>query len=706
MRINSIHCRDFLSFQQVDLDLSTVSSVVFVGKVGSGKSGLAFDATTFALYGESRYSTLDRAIRRGADTCVVRLEFESNGIDYVVERTRRRRQRTSLALYRNGDLMSRSEGDADSTHHTLKQTQSVINRIVGLDYSAVLAGPFMMQNKSDYLTSLKSSDAINIFLSLVGLDIYEKPQSMAADRAKAALAVAQELGQQAEQIEALVAEESDAKSELITAQAEMAVATAVREEIAGKISDVKARIAELRERANHVKTLRDSVASLADRIKSDTAARDKLVSQLSDAHSVAGSARPTSATATSGPSQEDIDAARAASESEQTLRQELAAVRARVASETATLTGMTDRAKWLQQVPCGGEGIYATCMFIATAPSKKQLAEQTKRVSDLNSDVARITARINGAGTRYEAILATSRAASAERATREAQVATWQTRVENAKQLVESGNDTLRRLSTQIERDKSHLSRLAAQLNTTSADDSDMDAAVNEQRSLEAQFDERRQTIELLYAPAVQEKTARVNQIVAAKETLPGIDRKYREKQAEANTYKVLAQAFHRNGIPRLILDSAIPSIEDTANRILSRMPDGYVLHVKTRREKVKGGTTDDLDIQVTINGEDQPYEGLSGGEKFRVDFALRIALSELVARRGGASVKTLILDEMDRGGQDSEGIEALTDALSSVMVDFGLVIAISHIPEIIEKFPAEVRVEKRNGISTAVLLS
>ena len=42
--------------------------------------------------------------------------------------------------------------------------------------------------------------------------------------------------------------------------------------------------------------------------------------------------------------------------------------------------------------------------------------------------------------------------------------------------------------------------------------------------------------------------------------------------------------------------------------------------------------------------------ELFSGGEAFRINFALRIALSKMLARRAGARLRTLVIDEQFKG--------------------------------------------------------
>ena len=45
----------------------------------------------------------------------------------------------------------------------------------------------------------------------------------------------------------------------------------------------------------------------------------------------------------------------------------------------------------------------------------------------------------------------------------------------------------------------------------------------------------------------------------------------------------------------------------------------------------------------------------MSGGEAFRVNFAIRVAMSKILARRAGARLQTLVIDE-GFGSQDVQG--------------------------------------------------
>ncbi|MBI3954339.1 MAG: SMC family ATPase, partial [Chloroflexi bacterium] len=160
-------------------------------------------------------------------------------------------------------------------------------------------------------------------------------------------------------------------------------------------------------------------------------------------------------------------------------------------------------------------------------------------------------------------------------------------------------------------------------------------------------------------------------------------------------TYELLAQAFGKGGIPAHIIEAAVPEIEAEANRLLARMTDNRMhLDIQTQRERKSGGAIETLDIRVSDELGTRPYELFSGGEAFRVNFALRIALSKLLARRAGAPLPTLIIDE-GFGTQDGAGRERLVDAINAIQDDFQRILVITHLDDIRDAFPVQIEVTK-----------
>lgn len=181
-----------------------------------------------------------------------------------------------------------------------------------------------------------------------------------------------------------------------------------------------------------------------------------------------------------------------------------------------------------------------------------------------------------------------------------------------------------------------------------------------------------------------------------ARDELAGRQQEHQKLQEERALYHELVSAFGKNGLQALIIENALPEIQDEANRLLGRMTDnGMKVLLRAVRSGQSGkGDIETLDIRIWDDLGERPYEMYSGGEAFRVNFAVRIALSRLLTKRAGAQLQTLILDE-GFGSQDAKGRERLVDAIQSVQDEFRLIIVISHIEELKDAFPARVEVVK-----------
>ncbi|MFA5074745.1 MAG: SMC family ATPase [Candidatus Babeliales bacterium] len=172
-------------------------------------------------------------------------------------------------------------------------------------------------------------------------------------------------------------------------------------------------------------------------------------------------------------------------------------------------------------------------------------------------------------------------------------------------------------------------------------------------------------------------------------------DKKIELLEVESQDYQILAQAFGKNGIQALLIEEAIPQIEEEANNILSKLTDNQAqIFIESLRDLKNGGVKETLDIQISDLAGIRPYEMFSGGEAFRVDFALRIAISKLLARRAGTALQTLIIDE-GFGSQDEEGLNRLMDAIYAIKKDFSKIIVVSHLTDFKNNFPHHFVVEK-----------
>ncbi len=174
---------------------------------------------------------------------------------------------------------------------------------------------------------------------------------------------------------------------------------------------------------------------------------------------------------------------------------------------------------------------------------------------------------------------------------------------------------------------------------------------------------------------------------------------------AEMNDYQFLAEAFGKKGIQAVIIENAVPEIEAEANLVLSRLTDNQ-LHVAlvTQQKTKQGVVTETLEIVIADQLGTRAYELYSGGEAFKINFAIRLALSRLLARRAGAKLQSLIIDE-GFGSQDEISRARLVKAINAIRNDFARILIVTHIAEIKDLFPTQIQVKKHNGISTLNLV-
>ncbi|MBP2635523.1 MAG: family ATPase [Firmicutes bacterium] len=152
--------------------------------------------------------------------------------------------------------------------------------------------------------------------------------------------------------------------------------------------------------------------------------------------------------------------------------------------------------------------------------------------------------------------------------------------------------------------------------------------------------------------------------------------------------WQTLTKAFGRDGIQALILENAVPELERIANDILGQMSGGKnYLRFETQKElKSRSGMAETLDIIVGDWAGERIYETYSGGEQLRIDFAIRFALAEMLARRAGARVDWLTIDE-GFGSQSDDFLPMVIEAVQNVANRFGMVLVISHVKAVQEAF-------------------
>ncbi len=205
----------------------------------------------------------------------------------------------------------------------------------------------------------------------------------------------------------------------------------------------------------------------------------------------------------------------------------------------------------------------------------------------------------------------------------------------------------------------------------------------------------------------------KLNQIDNLETTYRETEIKIAERKKRYRVYLELSQAFGKNGIQLHMIENVLPQLEAETNQILGKLSNNQ-LHVQFITQKAgKSGSArkkeakliDTLEININDAKGTRAYETYSGGEAFRINFSIRLALAKLLAHRAGIALQMLIVDE-GFGTQDAEGCERLISAINAIADDFSCILTVTHMPQFKEAFQNRIEVRKTGQGSKIVLLS
>ena len=148
--------------------------------------------------------------------------------------------------------------------------------------------------------------------------------------------------------------------------------------------------------------------------------------------------------------------------------------------------------------------------------------------------------------------------------------------------------------------------------------------------------------------------------------------------------------------------------ILDYANVRMEIMSGGqYTLIRKKEAENNRSQSGLDLDVIDHYNGSVRPVKTLSGGEAFKASLCLALGMAdEITSSAGGVSLDTMFVDE-GFGSLDEESLSQALQVLSSLSNQGKrLVGIISHVDELKQRIPKQIRVTKsKTGFSKAKII-
>lgn len=270
----------------------------------------------------------------------------------------------------------------------------------------------------------------------------------------------------------------------------------------------------------------------------------------------------------------------------------------------------------------------------------------------------------------------------------------------NQKQLLTTA---INKINEKIINSNQEITRLQDELNQITVDDNELGKIQDEIARANALIETKKEEREQLVI-----NHAKLNQNLANFNALDvELAQKIKENEALGYEEKLLqksSEIFSKNGIPAFIIENALPEIEIKANSILDIISDGKLqVFFKVFSVNKKGISRETLDIEISNEGNIRTYELFSGGEKFKVDIAIRIAISYILANHSGVELSVLFIDE-GFGTQDNESVLRFVECINRIKDDFKKIVVITHMEELKDYFENNIHIVKMNDVSRITL--
>lgn len=730
---------NFTSYGQnpPELDFTKFKLAAISGLNGAGKSSL-LDCITWCLWGNSRAGeSSDDLIHLGAEHMYAEFSFELDGHTFTVKRRRNKKSGGLTSL----ELWSGSTGSPqvhNLTEGTIKATQQKIINTLHLTFETFTNSAYLRQGHADEFTTKGPTDRKRILADILGLDHYDVLEEKAKEKAKEAQTKLTLLEYQLLEIETELSLKEEREKNLSLAQQEAKKVAGQLTEVENLIKGIKSQeetvnlqVKSLEEKKKQIAQVREDLSDIKNKIDLNQKAQLEFQAILEQKETIEESHQKLL-------SLQEIKKSLDEKRSQLiTVKDELVEIQKvineRENKRTAAISKIELQIKQLQtqndtlqkqnQDLKNNKDACPTCGQPINKQKNKQIISfNLKQIAQNESGIQTSQATID----KYKHVVLpeTKQAEDKEKIIKKLAEETKEYfEITQSLQKLESTNEKFTKLQQAMTGVKTHQDSLLdlekiykSRAEQIKKDEIELEKLKEYEQSLAKVREElaaQGQVKQELSQKALElsGKVGEAKQLVSRAEQLSKLsETKLAEKSKlteEKQIYEELSLAFGKKGIQAMIIETAIPEIEDEANRLLDKLTEGRMKvkletqkETKTKLESGEKGIIETLDIIISDEMGERPYELYSGGETFRVNFAIRLAISKLLTHRAGAKLQFLVIDE-GFGTQDAPGRARLVEVLDAIKDDFEKIIVITHIEELKEEFPVRIEVAKNSNGST-----
>lgn len=683
MVLQKLTIQNFLSIRSITLELNNRGLVLIKGKNmdneaidnnGSGKSSI-IEALVYSLYGRTIRGLKGDSVVHNIpkkNTKIFLDLVDDNGDKYRIARYRKHSvNKNKSFLFKNGvDITPKSESDFNDYVADLLQ----------MDY-LTFTSSLLYTAESFKFTSATDSEMKATFDKMLGLDVFSKCLEITKLRLK------------------------EVESDLSTTEWKI-------DDRKKKIDDLSEQITEAEELAEHHETKQkekaDNLAETLEELEDELAEQKGDLSDLEEALKIAGAEKDKAEKQLSSKrkSLKEVDELKSAL---QDIKDDIADTERKIKNHKSSIKNtesdidtynqriercdkkiadlQSKKSKLDEEIgqPCPtcGQPMTAESIEPAKAEYDEQIQEQEdskKKYSDkVSVAVGEITETENRISelqeeleplmedkTQFEELIDKSKHLIDEKSKCEEEVQECQRKYYKAESNVKVKTSEIRQTEKSIEQTKSSIDGLSSESNPYLA-------------MIEKYRKEQDSCIEEI------------------KELEDSIADKLDEKQC----LLFWQQAYSNQGIKSLILDDITPFLNRRVNKYLTKLAAGHIeVKFNTQTTLKSGETREKFSIEINNVDGGSEYIANSAGEKKRVDLAINLALSDLVAARSNKSLNIAIYDEVF-DGLDESGIESVIELFNDLSNEKSSIFVISHNPHLQSVFSNVITVVKKNGYST-----
>jgi len=686
--------KNFFSHKDSEIDFSMFNSALLIGNTegdysksnGSGKSAI-FEAILWCLFNKSRASMMDDIIRWGEKTCSVDLEFSHNDVKYLVTRARNRVNSTSSVEF----FVSNKDGGWENIScSTSGDTNLKIEELIKLDYKTFINSVYFRQNDISEFAESDPSKKKEILKSIVDISRWD-------DYEKGARKKVRDINSECKVLRGAVSDYDDVVERLSEAALQIKEAEKNTASLKGKYQSITDEIASLDSKYIVLKKSLDTdtydrVIEDLKKLNLEKESLEKKIITIKEAVKTYGENKASLEKDVvslnlklSGRSVIPLEDGKI-----EALRTKLIHFKAKKSSSQEVIKTLDEREILVgecytceqpisdevhSKLKCDHDNKrdhYAAQLLEANDKilSLEEQLESSISIEKENKDVTKIVSETDSVQYKLNLIKDSLKREVDALNLSDDKLSQLLFKIKNNMDILESiKNDDFQSLRVKLKNLKK--------------DRDEVKALISEQDKEAGRLAERHSVLSQRESKMQKDK------------------KKILKKLKRASLFEKLGKMFGKGGIQTILLDFVIEDLEDAANGILASIcNEPAVIVLDTQRPGADGvSIIETLDLKVRKDGHLQNFKSLSGGEKFRISLALRVALSDISSRYGGSSLEFLLLDEVN-SPLDRYGVETLFVSVIKSLEDRYKILVITHDESLKEKFDNVIDVTKVNGES------